>query len=121
MRRGAEVGLAKRELAQWFQRNGHVRRQNAARVAAEGFGLYKKGDEVRLMARSASELEAMRRLLRQAGFKPGRPFAKGRQLCQPIYGRQQVARFLQLVAEVDGVAPNKSRKRTALARRRLAP
>ena len=64
------------------------------------------------MANSASELEAMRRLLRQAGYKAGRPFTKARQFRLPLYGRAQVARFLPMVAEVGGGPPDKSLKRT---------
>lgn len=84
------------ELARFFRRNGYVRWQNPERQATEG-QKYKKGDEVRLVAESMSELAVIRRLLKRAGFKPGRPFAKGRQFLQPIYGRQAVARFLELV------------------------
>ncbi len=39
----------------------------------------------------------MRRLLNVAGFKPGRAFAHGNQHRQPLYGREAVARFMQLV------------------------
>jgi hypothetical protein len=84
-------------LAALFHRNGYVRRQNARRLRAEGSWGYKKGDEVRLVADSLAELAEVRRLLRAAGFKPGRPFRKARQYRQPIYGRAQVARFLTLV------------------------
>lgn len=93
-------------LASFFRRNGFVRRQDPQRLADEGWERYKKGDELRLVAESAKELRLIRRLLREAGFKPGRPFAKGRQYRQPIYGRQAVARFLDLVAaEEDVQAP----------------
>ena len=93
-------------LASFFRRNGFVRRQDPQRLADEGWERYKKGDELRLVAESAKELRLIRRLLREAGFKPGRPLAKGRQYRQPIYGRQAVARFLDLVAaEEDVQAP----------------
>jgi len=84
-------------LAGFFRRNGFVRRQDPQRVEKEGSGRYKKGEEVRLVAGSTRELRLIRRLLREAGFKAGRPFMKGRQYRQPIYGRQEVARFLELV------------------------
>ena len=48
-----------------------------------------------------TELERIRRLLRQAGFKPGRAFIKGRQFRQPVYGRESLERFLQMVGERD--------------------
>lgn len=92
-------------LAKIFQRNGYVRMQDPQRIADEGWGQYKKGEEVRLAASSAHELEQIRRLLRQAGFKPGCPFVKGKQYRQPIYGREAVARFLEMVAAEAGVRP----------------
>jgi hypothetical protein len=74
-----------------------VRWHSASRRATED-QLYKKGDEVRLVAGSTTELATIRRLLDEAGFKPGRPFVKGRQFRQPLYGRAEVARFLSLVS-----------------------
>jgi len=85
-------------LADFFDRNGYVRQQNADRLSAEGYTAYKKGDEVRLVANSLAELAEIRRLLRAAGFKLGWPFRKANQYRQPVYGREQVARFLTLVA-----------------------
>lgn len=94
---------ATRLLAGYFRRNGYVRRQNPKRLADEGYSKYKKGDEVRLVAKSQEELELIRRLLTETGFKPGSPFAKAKQICLPVYGRKAVARFLELVeAESDG-------------------
>ena len=90
---------AVRRLAALFRRNGYVRRQNPSRLRAEGYWAYKKGDEVRLVADDLAELAEIRRLLRAAGFKFGRPFAKSRQYRQPLYGREQVAHFLALVGE----------------------
>jgi len=90
-----------RQLAYLFHRNGYVRRVNVERRRTEG-QKYKKGDEVRLVAESRSELTTIRRLLHQAGFKVARPFVKGRQFRQPLYGRQEVARFLALVAAQQG-------------------
>ncbi len=84
------------ELAALFRRNGYVRWPNWDRRAATPRA-YKKGYEVRLVAGSRTELRVIRRLLWAAGFKPGRPFVKGKQWRQPVYGRQPVARFLELV------------------------
>jgi len=55
-----------------------------------------------LVASTVEELRLVRRLLREAGFKPGRPFRKGRQYRQPVYGRQAVARFLEAVESEGG-------------------
>jgi hypothetical protein len=93
--------LAVQKLAAWFNRNGYVRRQNAARQAAEG-QLYKKGDEVRFVAKSKSELAMIRRLLRTAGFEPRKPFAKHSGFVQPVYGRETVKRFINLMLAEEG-------------------
>jgi hypothetical protein len=85
------------ELAELFSRNGYVRRADDDRRDSEGSGAYKKGDEVRLAAQSSAELARIRKLLVALGFKPGRPFQKGKQFRQPLYGREEVARFLKLV------------------------
>lgn len=98
--RAARVKLPLRlvkQLAVFFNRNGYIRWQDADRVAEEGWRIYKKGDEVRLVAHTTSELFKIRRLLREAGFNPGRPFRKGRQWRQPIYGKREVARFLAMI------------------------
>jgi len=85
------------EVATLFRRNGYVRRQSAAKRAAEGHAGDKKGDEVRLVVDSGDELVEVRRLPMAAGFLPGRAFLKARQWRQPVYGRAAVARFLALV------------------------
>lgn len=96
MQRRRKVEAGKR-LARYFWRNGYVRRQDSVRVSQDGPAKYKKGDEVRLVAQSEAELQEIRLLLVEAGFQPGRPFAKGRQIRQPIYGREEVTRFLELI------------------------
>lgn len=93
------------ELAARFLKNGHVRRQNINRIAAEGSQKYKKGDEVRLTANTRSDLRRLRRLLQAARFTPGREFSKGRRWRIPVYGRAEVARFLALISSAPGVPP----------------
>jgi hypothetical protein len=43
------------KLARYFNRNGYVRRQNSRRLSRDGYQRYKRGDEVRLVAKSARE------------------------------------------------------------------
>lgn len=54
---------------------------------------YKKGYEIRFVARSETELKEIRQALRKTGFKPGKSFQKARQIVQPIYGKQQFEHF----------------------------
>ena len=91
--------LASQRLAELFRRNGYTRRQNQARLVKEGYLRYKKGYEVRLTAKSEAELDTIRRLLREAGFRAGHPFAKGRRFRQPVYGREAVRRLLGMVRD----------------------
>lgn len=85
------------QLAALFQRSGYVRRQDSRRLKADGYARYKKGDELRFIVTSRSELSTVRRLLRRAGFEPGRPFTKSRQFAQPVYGRTAVRELLSLL------------------------
>jgi hypothetical protein len=55
--------------------------------------LYKKGWEVRLLARTENEAMELTRLARQVGFEPGRVFPKARQFVVPLYGRAAVTAF----------------------------
>lgn len=112
MKRSRESTI--RELARLFHRNGYVRRQNPRRYRKEGYKRYKKGDEVRLTAVSETELALIRRLLAAAGFRAGRAFVKGRLFRQPVYGREAVRRFIDLVGERK---PAKPLKRLAAPRR----
>ena len=91
------VEVVKR-LTELFRRNRYVRSVNPVRRLVNG-RLYKKGAEVRLVAESKAELAEIRRLLKLAGFKRARPFAKARQWRNPIYGVAEVARFLSLIGE----------------------
>ncbi|MEI6451073.1 MAG: hypothetical protein WCP98_14185 [Actinomycetes bacterium] len=94
----SERGSVAEQLGALFARNGYVRRQNHERIAAEGRRRYKKGVEVRLTANSEEELERIRGLLRAAGFTVGKAYCHSRrQFRQPVYGRRQVERFLELV------------------------
>jgi hypothetical protein len=89
------------QLSALFRRNGYVRPPAERRLAGLGYGRFRRGYEFRLTAKSRSELRLVRDLLRRAGFTPGRPFPKGRQFRQPVYGRQELERFLVLIDEQD--------------------
>ena len=90
------------QLRVFFERNAYVRRQNPERLAADGWRRYKKGDEVRFVARSEQELALIRELLTSAGFKPGSAYAQGSQHRQPVYGRRQVTRLLEFIESSHG-------------------
>lgn len=98
------------QLQEWFQRNGYVRRLKPDRLK-EGRDYYKKGFEVRLVAKNKTELREMQRALKVVGFRPGKPFLKGKQYCLPIYGRDAVKEFLFLLGVDESKAKPKKGKR----------
>lgn len=83
-------------LVQLFRRNGYVRLPDLYKRKQMTSQRYKKGYEVRLMVKDQNELKQIRQWLIAAGFKPGKPFEKGKQLIQPIYGKLALERFLTL-------------------------
>lgn len=54
---------------------------------------YKHGYEVRLVAKDKIELKQIQSLLKDLGFDIGKPFTKGSQLVQPVYGKYQVEKL----------------------------
>ncbi|MBV6698417.1 hypothetical protein [Kitasatospora aureofaciens] len=92
---------------------GYVRRPDPARRSGEQGHTYKKGWEVRFTARSEAEIAEIRDLVVAAGFAPARPFFKGHQLIQPVYGMAAVQAYLAARQAAEEHAA-----RTALGRRR---
>ncbi|MEV6205995.1 hypothetical protein [Kitasatospora sp. NPDC051914] len=73
---------------------GYVRRPDLARRNSADGHTYKKGWEVRFTARTEAEITEIRDLVTAAGFAPARPFFKGHQLIQPVYGIAAVQAYL---------------------------
>ncbi|MQS12425.1 hypothetical protein F7Q99_09025 [Streptomyces kaniharaensis] len=92
---------------------GYVRRPDPARRSGDQGHTYKKGWEVRFTARSEAEIAEIRDLVVAAGFAPARPFFKGHQLIQPVYGMAAVQAYLAARQAAEEHAA-----RTALGRRR---
>ncbi|TVS20727.1 MAG: hypothetical protein EA424_02505 [Planctomycetaceae bacterium] len=80
-------------LVEFYRRNGYMRVPNET-LREDAPREYKKGYEIRLIARSQRELMAMRRLIRQVDLRPGKPFSKHNQWVQPIYGRDAMDLFI---------------------------
>lgn len=88
------------QLVGFFRRNGYLRVPDLARREEE-LRTYKMGYEIRLVAQSKQELATIRRLLRAAGLKPGRPFSKTNQWCQPVYGKLAMETFRDWLDRID--------------------
>ncbi len=86
-------------LAASFAQNGCYRGPNEKRRERDGQA-YKKGYEIRLTAASAAELRQLRRLLQAVGLSPGKPYRKARRFILPVYGRDAVERFSDMIHSV---------------------
>jgi hypothetical protein len=83
-------------LALFYRDHGYIRRPIPGRES--GTPDTAEDWEVRFLFKSKRDLEALRHVLRQAGFKPGEPFRKYRLHMQPVYGREAVERLRALVS-----------------------
>ncbi|OHB76189.1 MAG: hypothetical protein A2W31_05805 [Planctomycetes bacterium RBG_16_64_10] len=88
------TGPPARELKSFFERSGYVRLADLDRRKELTSRRYKKGYEVRIMVWNQDDLRRLRDLLRQVGFKAGRPFRKVNRWAQPVYGKVAVEWFL---------------------------
>ncbi|MCX5212701.1 hypothetical protein OG689_26030 [Kitasatospora sp. NBC_00240] len=92
---------------------GYVRQPDLARRSGEQGHTYKKGWEVRFTARTEDEIAEIRDLVVAAGFAPARPFFKGHQLIQPVYGMAVVQAYLAARQAVEENAARAARGRLA--------
>ena len=90
---------------------GYVRQPDLARRGGEQGHTYKKGWEVRFTARTEEEIAEIRDLVIAAGFAPARPFFKGHQLIQPVYGMAVVQAYLAARQSVEETAARTDRTR----------
>lgn len=57
---------------------------------------YKKGYEVRIPVTTYSELRELRKVLSLLGFSPAKPYKKNLQYVQPLYGKEQMNKFIKI-------------------------
>jgi hypothetical protein len=87
---------AERALSEWFSHGGCIRVPNTDLRTAKSKAKrrkYKKGYEIRFVARTPADLDRLRMLLAEAGMKAAKPYRKGRQIVQPVYGKKLLERF----------------------------
>ncbi len=78
-------------LKKLFLQRGFVRMADEKRRLKDP--KYKKGCEVRLMAKTVSELIQIQLWIIEVGLKPGMPYRNKSRLIQPIYGKDAVEWF----------------------------
>lgn len=104
---------AQRRAVELFHKGACVRTPNEDRLE-EGHQKYKKGWEIRFSVRSRSDASELKRILQSLDLRSGRPYRKHQTTwILPMYGREQVQRFL-------GWAEGADADRFAIRRRRPA-
>ncbi len=93
-----KISSARKQLLEFFDKNGCVRCPDLNLRKKAGCMNYKKGWEVRLTAKTDKELDLIRNLLDEVGLKKGKPFKKEKSNIQPIYGKQAVEWFMNYTA-----------------------
>ena len=82
-------------LREVFRLRGYLREPDSQRRGRQGQG-YKKGYEVRLGVSTRQEIVQVRKLLREAGLKPGKDYEHHNAYVIPLYGLEAVAYFRSL-------------------------
>ncbi|MCC7162539.1 MAG: hypothetical protein IT331_08595 [Anaerolineae bacterium] len=82
-------------LAEYIRANSYARVPNRARQD-EGWSSYKKGYELRIVVKTREDVKQVRRLLKDARIKPGKPYRKANQWVMPVYGEQSVNQLVAL-------------------------
>ena len=90
---------AEKKLVKLFLRNGCMRYPNEERQKSDGVQKYKKGYEVRWTAVDRTELTEIKGFLEKAGFVAGNDYPKRKHFIQPVYGKDAVFRFQELLAQ----------------------
>jgi len=115
----AKERKAKALLRERYERRGYVRYKDA--VAK---GIKRTGWEVRLYAYDRTDLRRLVAALKRLAFRPGNAYAKAPGWIVPVYGRDQVERFLDMTrparkADVPGPPrPAPDNRRAKLKRKR---
>jgi len=88
-----------KKIAEYYQRNGYLRLPKDKPKTKKSTAS-RKGYEIRFVAKNKSELKELKQLLTYAEFKTGKPFEKFNQIVLPVYGKKQLERFKELLADL---------------------
>lgn len=90
-------GNARDVIVDAFQQGGCARIRDLAKRELHTSLKYKKGYEIRLPVSTTEEKLTLLEALELLGFRAGKPYPKHRQFIIPIYGKQQVEKFADLL------------------------
>jgi hypothetical protein len=88
--------IALKFLKKVFLRNGYVRIKDSSRIEESRTQKYKKGYEIRFLAKDEAELALIRTAISALGLYVAKSFLKGKQFVQPIYGEEMTRKFEKL-------------------------
>ena len=83
-------------LAEVFLKNGYLRIRDKKKLKKNGAQIYKKGFEIRIVAKNRAELRMIRAAIKALGFKVSKTFIKHNLTIQPIYGKEITLKFQKL-------------------------
>ena len=91
-----KLASARQILLDAYQANGHVRYPLKTRVE-EANQSYRKGWEARIGAADDKSATRIVQAFKRCGYTPGKPYKHGAKVRVPLYGFEQVSRFVELV------------------------
>ena len=93
---------AQQILREFFLRSGYLRLRNGDKLAKHGSQEYKKGFEIRFVARDEKELELIRASISALNFTLSESYISNRRFIQPLYGKTITLKFKKLRDTVRG-------------------
>lgn len=94
--RMSEQRKMKKKLVEYFFRSGCFRSADPNKRKELG-QTYKKGYEIRFVAYDENELAELKTLMESLGLKHGKTYAKSKTTVLPVYGKQQMERFREII------------------------
>jgi hypothetical protein len=91
-----EAQISRQFLEELFQRNGYLRIRNPEKWKISGSNNYKKGFEIRFVAKNEKELQDIQASISSIGYKVCKPYLKGGHMVQPLYGKEITLQFQSL-------------------------
>ncbi len=91
-----KLEAARQVLLAAYQGNGHIRHPIAARTD-DATQSYRKGWEARIGVADDKTATRIVQALKRCGYAPGKPYKHGTKMRVPLYGFEQVSRFVELV------------------------
>lgn len=83
-------------LEEFFLRSGYLRIRNENQLEEYGSQKYKKGFEIRFVARNINELELIRNSITALSYKLSKSYISNNRFIQPLYGKEITLKFKKI-------------------------